>query len=679
MQTKELRKSSSSKAMRNAKFRMQTKRGNTNIKKALNCLNCDRHLCFARIWRLFMRKIPLILFVCALFVVSTTTACVPANPSETPIVPTSLIAESTQTPVAALPTMTPLPEGPSIAELQGAGHHSPYRNDFVENVLGIVTTFSGAGFYMQSPEPDDDPATSEGIFVSKPGLQKVKPGDLVLVSGKVIERYPDGGQGGLSITEITFTEYEILSSGNPLPEPVLLGGDGRQIPSDIIDNDQLDTFDPEQDGLDFYESLESMLVQISDPIAVGGISQYRELPVVADLGAQATGLSERGTLVISADDYNPERILVDDALRSLSGDITLGSRPMGELIGVIDYTFGMYKLQPIAKTQFIYGEIKDDFAPKASESDLTIAAYNVENLDAGDSEERFTTFADHVVNHLFSPDIIILSEVQDNNGEEQSDSAEADLTGAAMINAIISAGGPQYAYVDVAPKYGADGGAPGGNIRVGFLYREDRGISLVDHPAGDATTAVQAVAVDGRVTLSHNPARIDPENFVFRSSRKPLIGEFIYQGNTIFVIGMHMNSKGEDTPLFGERQPPRLDSERQRIQQAEVIYDFILTLLAIDPAANIIVAGDLNDFPFSAPIQTLQGEALYNLMDELPPNERYTYIYEGNAQVLDQILISQSLRSRINYFAPIHLNSELPADHRFSDHDPVYLCLNFED
>ena len=607
-------------------------------------------------------------------------ACTPDQSTLTSAVPTEETNEETMTPTAAntaVSTEVSLPEGPSIAELQGAGHITPYRNEFVENVVGIVTTFSGAGFYMQSPIPDDDPATSDGIFVSNPGLQKVKPGDLVVVNGKVIERYPDGGQGGLSITEITYTEYEIISNGNPLPEPILIGGDGRQIPNAIIDDDQLEVFDPENDGLDFYEGLESMLVQVNDPISVAGINKYRELAIVADLGANATGLSERGTLTISADDFNPERILVDDSLRSLPGDVPIGTRPVGALIGVMDYTYGMFKLQPIAKPQFVYGQELVDFSPEAPESDLTVAAYNVENLDAEDSEERFTTFANHVVVNLRSPDIIVLGEIQDNDGEEQSGDASAELTGQAMIDAILSIGGPEYTYVDITPEYGKEGGAPGGNIRVGFLYRKDRGVSLADRPAGDATTAVQAVAINGTVGLSVNPGRIDPENFAFRSSRKPLVVEFIFNGETIFIIGMHMNSKGGDSPLFGEWQPPKLDSERQRTQQAEVIHQFVLELLAIDPNAKIIVAGDLNDFPFSTPIQTIQGDELYNLMEELPEVERYTYIYEGNAQVLDHIIVSEGLKDYLSCFKPVHLNSELPADLRFSDHDPVFACFHF--
>ena len=623
------------------------------------------------------------LFLAVLFLGACTSKSTPTDTAQFSPTDTEQAVQEptdiTEPTVTTAPTKLTLPEGPSISELQGAGHLTPYRNEFVENVIGIVTTFSGTGFYIQSIEPDNDPATSEGIFVSKPGLQKVKPGDLVVVSGKVIERYPDGGQGGLSITEITFTEYEILSTGNPIPEPVVIGGEGLQPPTTIIDDDQLEVFDPENDGLDFYESLESMLVQLNDPISVGGINKYRELPMVVDLGVNATGLSSRGTLVINEQDYNPERIIIDDALRSLPGDIPIGTRPMGALVGVVDYTYGAFKIQPTSKPTFIYGEIQDDIAPESSPTDLTVVAYNVENLDAEDKIERFEAFGEDVVTNLRSPDILVLSEVQDNDGEQQTSKAEADLTGQAMIDAILNAGGPEYIYSDITPEYAKDGGAPGGNIRVGFLYRAGRGIEMANRPAGDARTAVEAVLLNGAVALSHNPGRIDPTNFAFSSSRKALVGEFTYNGETIFIIGMHMNSKGGDTPLFGERQPPFLESESQRMLQAEVIHNFILELIAIDPDANIILAGDLNDFPFSNPIQTVQGSELYNLFEDLPVNERYTYIYDGNAQVLDHILISNSLRDNVSCFDPVHLNSEWPAETRFSDHDPVYLCLNFDE
>ncbi|MDY6994770.1 MAG: lipoprotein, partial [Pseudomonadota bacterium] len=50
--------------------------------------------------------------------------------------------------------------GETIADIQGVGHFSPYENETVTNVRGIVTVIRADGFYMESVKPDDDPATS---------------------------------------------------------------------------------------------------------------------------------------------------------------------------------------------------------------------------------------------------------------------------------------------------------------------------------------------------------------------------------------------------------------------------------------------------------------------------------------------------------------------------------------
>lgn len=576
-----------------------------------------------------------------------------------------------QTPDKELPeTYTP------INLIQGASHISPLLGEEVQDVLGIVTVISGTGFYMQSPVPDGNIATSEGIFIYNPGLQKVKPGDLILVSGEIEENYPGGGNGELSVTQLVYAEYEILSSENPLPEPVVIGESGRLAPTEIIDDDNFSSFDPKTDGLDFYESLESMLIQINNPYAVAGINKYRELAVVPDNGKNASGFSSRGVLTISENDYNPERLLVDDALRSLPDDIPMGSTTQDPIIGVVDYTFGMFKIQPVAKPKFIYADLSQEVVDDFDSNHLTIAAYNVENLDGGDKDERFEILADDIVNNLRNPHILIMSEVQDNDGAINSNTTEADQTAQRLINAILSIGGPQYAYTDVAPKDDTDGGEGGGNIRVGFLYRTDTDLRLIEKSGGDAATPVELSIVNGAVELSASPARIEPQNSAFSASRKPLIAQFEWQGKKFFVIGMHMNSKGGDDPLFGENQPPYLESENQRRKQAQVIRKFLDDLFALDYEALVVLGGDLNDFQFSPPLQILEGENMKNLIFELPAEERYTYIYEGNAQALDHLFISNALSESLTCFDIVHLNSEFSAQNRFSDHDPVFSCFN---
>jgi hypothetical protein len=56
------------------------------------------------------------------------------------------------------------------------------------------------------------------------------------------------------------------------------------------------------------------------------------------------------------------------------------------------------------------------------------------------------------------------------------------------------------------------------------------------------------------------------------------------------------------------------------------------------------------------------------LFETLPQGERYTYIFDGNAQALDHILVSGSLFAALVKFDVVHLNAEF-AD-QSSDHDP---------
>ena len=106
-----------------------------------------------------------------------------------------------------------------------------------------------------------------------------------------------------------------------------------------------------------------------------------------------------------------------------------------------------------------------------------------------------------------NPDIIGVTEVQDNNGESAGDS-KANQSYERLIAAIKKAGGVDYKYVNIDPVNNQDGGAPNANIRVGFLYNPERVTLTEGIPPGNATTAVGYE--DGKLT--HNPGRIDPTN-----------------------------------------------------------------------------------------------------------------------------------------------------------------------
>lgn len=563
-----------------------------------------------------------------------------------------------------------------IHDIQGAAHISPLNGQQVANVPGIVTAVSSNGFWMQDPSPDSDPATSEGIFVFTSSAPSVAAGASVQVSGKVQEFRPGGSRGlaNLTITEITTPTVATLSTGNALPAPTVLGNGGRTIPNTVIEDDaggDVETsgsFDPASDGIDFYESVEGMRVQINNPVAAGPTNSFGETPVLADNGVNAGVRSARGGVVISSTDFNPERIIVDDTLVAMPS-VDAGDG-LGTVVGVMDYAFGNFMVHATATpTAVDHGPTPEVTPLVGSAAQLTVASFNVENLSPLDPPSKFSALANQIVNHLKSPDVVALMEVQDNNGATNDGVVDATTTFNTLISAIQSAGGPAYQFRSINPVDDQDGGQPGGNIRVGFLFNPAR-VGFVDRPGAGPATANSVVNDGGAPRLQYSPGRVAPADSAWTASRKPLAAEFVFNGRTVFMIANHFNSKGGDDPLFGHAQPPVRSSETQRGQQAKLVHDFVQGILAIDPNANVVVLGDLNDFEFSGTLNILvSGIGLVDLVDTLPANERYTYVFEGNSQVLDHIVVSANLAANAAAeYDIVHVNAEYAA--QTSDHDP---------
>ena len=562
-----------------------------------------------------------------------------------------------------------------IHDIQGAAHRSPLEGHAVSSVPGIVTAEVSNGFFFEDPNPDSNFATSEGMFVfGTAAAEAVAVGDAVEVAGFVTEFRPGGATGNnLAQTEITSPEVDVLSSANTLPGPALIGKGGRIPPDEIIDNDSSGdaevsgVFDPAQDGLDFYESFESMRAQVNKAWVVGPTNDFGELPIVGDTADRAGIMTTRGGVVIRPNDFNPERIHLDDRLMPVP-DLNVGDRFRTPLIGIVDYSFGNFKLDVSEPFTTISEGLEREVATAAGAQELAVATFNVENLDPGDGAAKFAELAGLIVDNLKSPDIVALEEIQDLNGPVNDGTTEAGPTLAALIAAISAAGGPAYDYRQINPVNNADGGEPGGNIRVGFIFRTDRGLSFVDRPGGTSTAGIGVVAGATGPQLTFSPGRVDPTNPAFSNSRKPLAGEFLWRGKTIFAIANHFNSKGGDDSLFGRFQPPNRVTETQRHQQAQVVNSFVDSILALDATANVIVLGDLNDFEFSETLAILEGGVLDNLVLSLRRPERYTYVFEGNSQALDHILASRKLYRTLSAYDVVHVNAEF-AD-QASDHDP---------
>ncbi|MFE4049677.1 endonuclease/exonuclease/phosphatase family protein [Streptomyces sp. YIM B13518] len=568
-----------------------------------------------------------------------------------------------------------------IHDVQGDTRTSPLAGEQVTGVTGIVTgvrTYgSSRGFWIQDPAPDADPATSEGVFVFTSSTPKgVAVGDAVTVSGTVSEYVPGGASSGnQSLTEIVRPAFTVTSSGNPLPAPTAVTA--RSVPAayapagDPAANGSINALPlrPTQYALDLYESLEGMNVQVSDARVVGATDPYTELWVTVKPHEHRN--HRGGTVYGSYDARNTGRLQIQSLGKASDfPDANVGDTLAGKTTGPLDYNqFGGYTLVADELGALASADLRRETTRAQRSTELAIATYNVENLDP--SDDTFAAHAAAIVDNLKSPDIVSLEEIQDNNGAVDDGTVAADRTMTALIDAVEAAGGPRYDWRSVDPADKQDGGQPGGNIRQAFLFNPAR-VSFTDRPGGDATTATGVTRIRGKAALTLSPGRVDPTSEAFDDSRKPLAGEFAFRGRTVIVIANHFASKGGDQGLTSQYQPPSRSSETQRHLQAEAVHDFTAKILKTQKNADVVALGDINDFEFSRTAELLEGRgALWSAIKSLPRSERYSYVYQGDSQVLDQILISPSIRRGAFTYDSVHINAEF--HDQISDHDPQVL------
>lgn len=617
---------------------------------------------------------------------------------------------SSTTPVVCEPDdgeEPPVDEPETISEIQGSHHISPFDGSKVNGVEGVVTAVSRTGFWVQSTTPDDDEATSEAVLVYTRSAPTVAVGDTVSVDG-VVDEFRPGGSGGwdnLTTTEIVSPVVTKTGTGD-VPEPVVLGED-RTAPQQTIDAEDPKSveyddaaFRPDRDAIDFYESMEGMQVGVRDAEVVGPTGY--EIPVVPGSAVEATRSSAGGVVYGGYDQPNAMRVLVDDVLLPSGSlpDADVRDRLPGLVAGPLDYSFANFKLLATQVPRIEDGGLEREVTQPQHDRELSVASFNVENLAPGNDQSKFDRLAGQVVTNLRSPDVIAVEEVQDNSGPTDDGTVDSSATTDKLIAAIEAAGGPTYEANWVDPQDKADGGQPGGNIRNVLLHRTDRDIDFVERSSGAADHATSVASDKKGPYLTESPGRIAPASAAFDDSRKPLVGEYRYRGERVFVAAVHFSSKGGDDPLFGRWQQPVRSSEDARHEQAREVRALADDLLAADPQAKFVVAGDVNDFEFSETSDILadivEGSgttAMTDLPRTLPASERWTYVYDGNSQVLDHIFVSPALatldaKTNTGPFRPgdgnrpaftydiVHTNS--PFADQDSDHDPQVVHLDLK-
>ncbi|MFF0065112.1 endonuclease/exonuclease/phosphatase family protein [Streptomyces sp. NPDC005279] len=568
-----------------------------------------------------------------------------------------------------------------IHDIQGSTRISPLVGQQVTEVPGIVTgvrTYGSKGFWFQDPQADADPATSEGVFVYTGSNPIVAVGDQVLVSGTVGEYIPGGtSSGNQSLTQIAKPTVTVVSSQNPLPAPVTVSA--RSVPSayapagDAAAAGSINALPlkPRAYALDYYESLEGSNVRVGTSRVVGATDTHAELWVTVK--PHENPVRRGGTLYSSYTAQNTGRLQIQ-SLTPLAEKpfptANVGDVLSGTTEGPLDFNqFGGYTLTARTLGTVQNLGLKREATRKQRKGELAVATYNVENLDPSDPQAKFDALAAAVVTNLASPDIVALEEIQDDNGAKNDGTVSAEETLKKFTAAITAAGGPAYQWRTINPENNKDGGEPGGNIRQVFLFNPER-VSFTDRPGGDAKTATAVAQEGGHAALTLSPGRIDPSNAAWNDSRKPLAGEFTFRGRTVFVIANHFGSKGGDESLTSHHQPPNRSSETKRLLQAQAVNAFVKDILKADRRADVLALGDINDFEFSATTKALtDGGALYPAVKSLPCSERYSYVFQGNSQVLDQILTSPSIHDFA--YDSVHINAEFSDQN--SDHDPQVL------
>lgn len=578
-----------------------------------------------------------------------------------------------------------------IHDIQGSGHVSPYEGQLVDGVEGIVTykfkAQNSTYYHIQTPDDqrDGNLNTSEAIVLySGRDAWNLSVGDLVKVKGKVseyaIDGYSDRQTTDLKTTQINVRDdqggsVEVIKEQVPLPEPFVI--DETNLPKDAILSKGLKTFDPAKYAGDFWESREAMRVQVGNVKAVGP-QEHGDLTTV--LASRQTD-TKNGGVLLKKDKPNADLIQfkLEPSNLARKFEVATGDKFTGPIVGVVGYSFQNYKIYmdyEEMQAKFVKGDSVPETTTIVKDLEkLTIGSYNLENFSNNKkttSDDKAQKLARAIANDMHNPDIVGVTEVQDNNGPDAGDS-KADESYQRLIDAITAAGGVTYQYANVDPVNNEDGGQPNANIRVGFLYNPER-VTLKDAPHGDAMTAIGYE--DGGLTV--NPGRIDPANTAFDQSRKPVAAEFTFQGEDVIVIGNHWNSKRGDTPLFGAIQPPVYDSEIQRREIARIVHRFVADVKTKNPHANVVALGDFNDFQFSEALQILEGDIMKNLVNKVPVNDRYSYVFQGNSQVLDHVFVTNNMFDTAE-IDMLHVNADYTdMAGRASDHDPVLVQVALE-
>ena len=525
-----------------------------------------------------------------------------------------------------------------IWEIQGAGAASPYEFEVVTTEANIVTAKGDGFFFLQAPpeRSDNNPLTSDALlaYFDYPG----QVGDVVTVTGRIREI---DGTTSFSSSGI---QVAFLAGGAALPPPAVLG-------PDFLSTEPL--------SVHSLERVENMLVQFS--ATATGPATGQELTPVTTAPARPfrePGIAYPGLPGLPVWDGNPEIFWLDPNGLTAPNNrfINAGAR--------IDATGILYEANPgfwlaLPLNYSVSGGSVLRAARDPRPGEFTVGSLNVLRLFANTSTTnlKLQKLARYIDRQLRLPDILALQEVG-------SLSVLQDL---AYYIELEAPGTGYEAYL--IPS--------GGEIDLGFLVKPSIGNVQVSQLGAN-----EAFSLGGRL---HDRPPLLLEGALPTSPPTP-----------IRVLNLHLRS------LIGIEGPDAGFVRAKRHQQAISVANMVQ---ALQPAGNLIVVGDFNAYQFTDGYvdvaNQISGGAtlgaqllplpivsppLANQAEALPPEERYSYVFDGTAQILDQCLVSNldGLQSNGMQYGRGNADNALAyADNPFlveraSDHDGFVLFLEAE-
>ncbi|MBP3983193.1 lamin tail domain-containing protein [Pseudoxanthomonas helianthi] len=596
----------------------------------------------------------------------------------------------------------------TIPQIQGNGLVSPHVGEKVVTE-GIVTARKfNNGFFLQSANDDGDPATSEGVFVftSSAPPASAAVGNRVRVTAKVEEFTPSTNPNQLSITELSSPTVEVLETGVALPAPVEITA------AELNANAAPGTL----------EKLEGMRVSVAHAIAISGTDGsideddaiggtdsvfYVKLPETAT-PFREPGIGVLDVIPIPADknpprfDTNPERLMVRARQQIGAASLSLdGGAQVDGLVGVLDYYSATWALLPDATSPptVTGGKLPEAVADPAYE-DVTIGGFNLlrffdevadgdgaPTLKAAAVDKRLGKTAWAICDYLKAPDILGVVEVEH----------LAILQRLADRINTTCARAPGYV------AYLVEGNDVGG-IDVGFL---------VSTRSLGASPRVEVLDVQ---QIGKNAVLANPDgSSSLLNDRPPLVlHAVVHQDNgasyPVTVIANHLRSLNDiDSIAAGSNGWPTAGARvrAKRAEQARFTAQLVQDEQIAHPGSKIVMVGDFNAFEFNdgytdvlgiikgeeapedqvltwvpSPLTSILIDGSQLIGD---PAQRYSYVFEGNAQSLDHVLVNEALalddvglsvdHARINADFGVFHYGDAATPLRVSDHDPVRLSI----